>query len=163
MKDVLIRAKERNEEQYETGKTRNTEPQVFERSNLQCLVSVHVDDIKGTAAREVAEPLLKQLNVQVGQRTADYDSFLHIGIQHEHSAAQVFTDQYVYIDSITPIDSSLFTGKDDEALCGSQLHEAYRSVLGVVAWIVRTRAELPFTCRLCKDERTPAGSLIANA
>ena len=67
---------------------------------------------------------------------------MQIVIQHEHSAGQVFTHQCVYIDSITPIDSSLFTGKDDQALCGSQLHETYRSVLGAVAWTALTRAEL---------------------
>ena len=86
--------------------------------------------------------MLKHLNAKVGQCKADYDNFIHTGIQHDHSAGQVFIHQYVYIDSITPIDSTLFTGKDDEALCDPQLHEAYRSVLGAVAWIVLTRAEL---------------------
>ena len=54
----------------------------------------------------------------------------------------MFTHQCVYIDSIAPIDTSRLTGQDDEALCGSKLHEAYRSVLSAVAWTVLTRAEL---------------------
>ena len=105
-------------------------------------MSVHVDDINGIATKEVAESLLKHFNDQVGQGKADYNSSLHAGIQHEHSAGQVFTHQYVYIDSITPIEPSLLTGKGDEALCDSKMHEAYRSVLGAVAWTVLTRAEL---------------------
>ena len=109
---------------------------------MQCLLSVHVDDIKGAATKEVAASLLKHLNEKVGQCKADYGSFMHTGIQHEHSAGEVFTHQYVYIDSITPIDTTLFTGKDDEEMCDSRLHEAYRSVLGAVAWTVLTRAEL---------------------
>ena len=67
---------------------------------------------------------------------------LHARLQHEHSAGQVFTHQCVYIDSIAPVDSSLLTGQDEEALCGSKLREAYRSVHGVVAWKVLTRAAL---------------------
>ena len=92
--DILIRAKEHNEEQQETG-IRHTEPQAFKKGNLQCLLSVHVDDIKGTATKEVAEALLKLLNNKVGQCMADYDNFIHTGIQHDHTAGQVFTHQYV--------------------------------------------------------------------
>ena len=48
----------------------------------------------------------------------------------------------MYIDSITPIDASLFIGMGKEALCDTELHDAYRSVLGAVAWIVLIWAEL---------------------
>ena len=58
------------------------------------------------------------------------------------SPGVVFTHQYVYIDSITPINPDLLHGLDDEVECNTTLHEAYRSVLGAVAWIVLTRAEL---------------------
>ena len=116
--NVLVRANEHNEEQQETC-TRHTKPQEFRKGNLQCLLSVHVDDIKGTATTEVAETLLKHLNAKVGQCKADYNNFIHTGIQQDHTAGQVFIHQYVYIDSITPI------GKDDEALCDPQLHEAF--------------------------------------
>ena len=68
---ILVRAKEHNEEQHESGKARQTEPQVFEKGNVQCLSSAHVDDIKGTAARDVAESLLKRFKVKVGQCKAD--------------------------------------------------------------------------------------------
>ena len=43
---------------------------------------------------------------------------------------------------MTPIDVSLFIGTDEGAECDPQLHEAYRSVLGAVAWTVLTRVEL---------------------
>ena len=41
--DILTRAREHNEEQQETGQ-RQTEPQAYKKGNLQCLLSVHVDD-----------------------------------------------------------------------------------------------------------------------
>ena len=78
---------------------------------------------------------------------------MHTGIQHEHSTGEVFTHKYVYIDSITPINATLLTGKDDEELCDSQLHEAYRSVLGAVAWIVLTRGGVS---RLCASFTGPS-------
>lgn len=107
-----------------------------------CLLSVHVDDIKGVATQEAADPLLAHLNKCVGQRKADFNSYLHTGIQHESASGNVFTHRYVYIDSITPIDVGLFIGKEEEALCDTEVHDAYRSVLGAITWTVLTRAEL---------------------
>ena len=133
--NIRVRAKEHNEERQESGQTRQIQPLVFLKGNSQCLLSVHVDDIKGAATREIAESLLKHFNVKVGQCKADYNSSLHICIQHEHSAGRVFIHQYVYIDSITPIDPSLPTGKDEEALCDPQLHELYRF------WLRRRRLD----------------------
>ena len=140
--DRLARAKEHNEERQETGNTRITEPQEYKKGSLQCLLSVRVDDTNGIATREVAYSLLKHLNNIVGHCKTDYVSFLHIGMQHEHSSGEVLIHQCVYIDSITPIDTSLLIGKSEEDLCDPQLREADRSVLGAVAWIEPTRAEL---------------------
>ena len=74
---------------------------------------MRVGDTNGTAPKELAEPLFLHLNKMVGQRKVDYGSFLHTGIQHEHSPRAVFTHQYVYIDSLTPIEGCLFTGGGD--------------------------------------------------
>ena len=109
---------------------------------MLCLPSVHVDDIKGTARRDVAEPLLAHLNELLGQCKADYSCFLHTGIQHEHPPGFVFTHQHVYIDSTTPSDKQLLVGKGDEEACPVALREAHRSVLGAVAWTVLTRVDL---------------------
>ena len=53
--------------------------------------------------------------------------------------------------------------KDDAALCDSQLHGAHRSVLGAVAWIVLTRAELAVYVQAPQGRaHAPPESLIAN-
>ena len=93
--DTFTRAKEHNEEQHETCRTRTTQPHAYEKGNLQCLLSVHVDGIKGVATKEVAEPLLKHLNPKVGRCNADYDTVLHTGVQHEHVSGEVVTHRYV--------------------------------------------------------------------
>ena len=136
------RAKSHDLQQQEIGSPRHIEPSKPTPGNLQCLLSVHVDDIKGTAPKAVAESLLAHLNASVGSCKADYGSFLHTGIQHEHSPGVVFTHQYVYVDSVKPISSDLYIGKEDEALCDAACHEAYRFVLGAVAWTVLTRTKL---------------------
>ena len=69
--------------------------------------------------------MLEHLNRLVGQCKAEGGSFLHAGVQHEHSPGGVLTHWYVYIDSITPIDGGLFTGKGGEEQCCVVLHEVY--------------------------------------
>ena len=103
---------------------------------------MHVDDIEGTARKDTAEPLLRHLDEKVGQCKADCNSFLHAGILHEYSSGVVFTRRYIYIGSVAPIDSGLFIGKHEEAECDTQFREGHRSVFGVAAWAVLTRAEL---------------------
>ena len=141
-RDPIGRAQAHNIEQQEVAEPRSVIPSTFASGNLLCLLSAHVDDIKGTAPKEVSDSPLRHLNESAGQCKVDCSSFLHIGIQHEHSPGVVFTRQYVYVDSIQPIRSELHQGKDDEALCDGPCRGAYRSVLGVVAWTALTRAEL---------------------
>ena len=110
--------------------------------NLHCLLTVHVDDIKGTAQKHVADPLLERSDRSVGQCNADGGSFLHSFIQHEQSPGVVSTHPHVCINSVTPTDGGLVTGNGDEEQCCVVLHEVSRWVFGVVVWTVLTRAEL---------------------
>lgn len=142
LNSVIGRARERDSEQREICEIRRLFSQTYGPGTLQCLLSVHVRDINGTAPRQIADSSLAQVNKKLGQRTADYGSCLHTGIQHEHSFGVVFTHQYVYVGSITQIQPSMLYNKDEGELCDTALHEAYRSVPGALAWAVLTRAEL---------------------
>ena len=124
---------EHNEEQQDIGKYRKAEPQAYVKGNWLCLLSVHVGGTKGAATKKTADSALKRFNDSVGQREANYDSFLHTGLQHESSSGS---------NSITPIDASPFVGNDEEAECDTQMREAYMSGLGAVAWAVLTKAEV---------------------
>lgn len=139
--NVLERARQHNGEQQETG-LRRVIPQEHKAGNPQCLLSVHVDDIKGAASKDVADSLLKHLNAKVGQRKEDYNSLFRTGAQHESSPGVVLIHQYDYIGSVTLIDAHSLLGKDEDSLCDVALREAYRSVLGAGAWDVLTKAEL---------------------
>lgn len=115
--NAIVRAKEHDQEQQELGNTRKVPAQQHKLGNLRCMCSMHVDDTKGTATQETANLRLAHLTDKVGQCKADYGSSLHTGIRHEHSLGIVHAHQHVYIDSITPIGSSMLSCKDDEALC----------------------------------------------
>ena len=136
------RANDHDNEQKEAGMYRTLEPQAYIKGRLQCLLSVHVDDMKGTAGKETAEPPLKHLNDKVGQCKADYNRFFHTSVQHECSRGSVFIRQCVYRSSVTSIGVGLLAGPDEDAECVETLHGTYRPVLGAVAWIALTRAEL---------------------
>ena len=124
------------------------------------MLSVHVGDIKDIALKSVAESRLYHLNESVGQCKADYGLFVHIDIQYAHSLDVVLTHQCVYVDSIQPIKSELYSGKDDETLCNGFCREACRSVLGVVAWAMLIRVDWPFVCRFCNGALMHRGLLI---
>ena len=136
VKDTIARAKAHALEQQQTGEPRPIILQQYEPGYLQCLQSFHI------APKHLADSLHVHLNASVGQCKADCSSFLHVGMRHGHASGPVLAHQYVYVGSITPIDAGLILGKEGGSLCGEELHEAYRSVLGTVAWTVLTRVEL---------------------
>lgn len=127
--DAIARAKEHDKEQHESGESRTVKAQLLKFCNFLCLLSVHV----GAARRKLAGSLLEQRNRLVGQCEVGYSSFLHIGVQHEHSPGVVLTHQHVYIDSISLIEPTLLIGEGDAELCFTVFHESRRSVFGVVA------------------------------
>lgn len=140
--DPIARAQENGKDQHEVGDARHVQGQVYKLGNLLCMLSVHVDDIMGAARKEIAELLLQHFHRVVGQCEADCCSVLHAGVQRKHSPGVVCTRQCANIDSIALTELSLLTGTEEDGLCCAVLHESYGFVLGAVAWIVLTRAEL---------------------
>ena len=137
--DPIRRAQEHNAEQAEQPVVR-TLPEVH-RKDLKCILSVHVDDLKGTATRETATSLLQHLESKVGKCKADYCTFIHIGILHEQTVDGIYTHQFTYIDAIVPIPLEMLKG-DENAFAEKKLHDAYRSCPGSVAWAIFSRPDI---------------------
>ena len=92
---------------------------------------------------QVAEPLLKHLGFAVSTCKAEFASFTHTGIQHEHKVGEVYTHQLTYVDAIKPIATNLYSGQvDGKPIADTPLHEAVRSCLGAVAWAVLSRPDV---------------------
>ena len=109
---------------------------------LVMLLSTHVDDLKGCATRVDAEDLLRHLCKAFGPCKADWQKFTHTGIEHERVPRGVTCHQNKYIDQIKPIKNEVLTGIDDVDLVPAFVHELYRKLLGEVAWVMMTRADL---------------------
>ena len=65
---------------------------------LLCLLSAHVDDLKGGAPRKIAEELLSYLNEAFGECKANWIEFVHTGIQHSQTKLGIHCHQFAYID-----------------------------------------------------------------
>ena len=105
------------------------------------VVSTHVDDLKGGANKPVAESLLNHMAKTVGDCTQEWNVFPHTGVQHEHSPGTHWAHQKPYISQLRPIDNTKLKGRNEDEEVEGELHEAYRSLLGGIAWVVLTRAE----------------------
>ena len=113
-----------------------------EKGKLVCLLSTHVDDLKGGARRSTAEALIKFVETKVGKCKQQWNCFTHTGIEHEQTEKGIYTHQAGYSATIKPIANELLNGKADDELAGILLASLYSSVLGGVAWMVLTRADL---------------------
>ena len=98
--DIYHRVIAHNEEQQESGKTRLTKAQQYIPGSLQCVLGLHLDNIKGTARSSTAESLLARLNDTVGKCKADCGCLMRTGIQHEHTPGPYsFTSTFILIVS----------------------------------------------------------------
>ena len=109
---------------------------------LVMVVSTHVDDMKGGARREVADSLLKHLEREVGQCKIDWNVYSHTGGEHEHTPGVHWSHQRPYIAMLRPIATELLRGRQDEEEANEELHAAYMSLLGGVAWTILSRTEV---------------------
>ena len=111
------------------------------RATLRCILSAHVDDIKGAARRQVAESLLRHLEQHFGPCKAEWGSFMHTGIQHESKPGEVYCHQHKYAESLTLMDTSSLKGQAETEPVDAVLQGGYSSLLGGTAWTVLTRAD----------------------
>ena len=100
------------------------------KATLHCILTAHVDDLKGAARKEVAKSLLEHLEKAFGPCKADYNRFVHTGIEHEKTERGVMCHQNGYIDNIKSLPTAGFSGLDDSTLVDTATHELYRKLLG---------------------------------
>ena len=109
---------------------------------LQCILTTHVDDLKGAATKDVAQRLLAHLESAVGKCTQEWKAFTHTGIEHIQEADGVRAHQNTYVSQLQQIDIADIKGEDDETTVSDRFHSQYMSLLGGIAWMVLTRVDL---------------------
>ncbi len=109
---------------------------------LRMVLSTHVDDLKGTAKRKVAESLLSYMESKLGSCTVAWQCFVHTGIQHSMSADGVYCHQEDYAKQLQMADVSSIKGVDEGTPLTAELSAVYLSLLGGIAWMCLTRADI---------------------
>ena len=111
------------------------------KAKILCVLSAHVDDLKGAATRKVALSLLKHLEEHFGKCKLDWADFMHTGIRHIHKPGRLECHQYEYIEALRPMAIPGLKGVSPDKEVGNDLHGLYMSLLGGCAWCVLTRAD----------------------
>ena len=107
------------------------------------MLSIHVDDIKGTGDSGWFHALLAALERDFGKCTTKIGNFEHCGVEHRQQADfSVLTTQDSYRKSLQAIVvSKERMTQIGESVTSSEL-EALRSLVGGLAWLVLTRADI---------------------
>ncbi len=108
--------------------------------------------------QHLREFLLKALRQDYGDDTKiELSSFEHTGILHEQDpkTMEVFTHQAHYVNELHAIDTGLINMTDKEAPLSEMVRQVFWSLLGALAWLLQTRADIaPFVGFLQRHTRS---------
>ena len=125
------------------------------RDTLCCIASTHVDDLKMAGKEDEVKRIIAGLEKEVGTLKKESGSFEHCGIMHRQLDNG---DIVIHQNHYTPNLMALNIPKEAklESFCGDTDIAAYMSLLGGVAWVVNTRAEIAiFVGALQRVAKTP--------
>ena len=115
--------------------------QTHDFRRLQMACSTHVDDLKGAATEPVADSFMNILEQEFGKLTRQKHKFEHTGVLHEMKAdGCVECTQDHYVKQLRLI--SLDKAKGDDEDLDSETQGLYWSLLGGLAWLTVTRADI---------------------
>ena len=126
---------------------------------LLSMLTTHIDDIKGSATEKECEILLAALKKDYGDDAKiEKTSFEHTGIQHvqDENKSTVYTHQNHYVKDLSEIPTSHLDMKDLDKEVDTDTHALYWSLLGGIAWLLQTRADIcPFVGFLQRAAQKP--------
>ncbi len=91
------------------------DPQLYVgyRSNqLAMLLSTHVDGLKGGAKRQYVIDLHKYLSKHFGDCKIQFETFVHVGIEHVQSSSGIYTHQETYKKQLKDMDRNIYANLD---------------------------------------------------
>jgi len=129
-----------------------TDP-VTKKPRLVCLMTKHVDDLKLTGEKEVINHILTEIQKVFGPLKIIWNNFTNCGVRHSLTTTgerELSLDQIEYASNLRPIVHEELKAKNSEELCGTELHNLYRSLLGAVAFLYLTRADVLVFISACQ-------------
>ena len=118
---------------------------------LVALLTKHVDDLKITGETEWVMWILNKLQAKFGKLKIIWDKFTNCGVRHDLLADGSRTlDQFEYASNLRIIDHSDLKHVSSDTDCSQEVHELYRSLLGAVAFLYLTRADVLVFITACQ-------------
>ena len=124
---------------------------------LECALSTHVDDLKGTGIESVALRIQAALTKAFGALKTVWDCFEHCGIVYfTDKAGSISLCQDHYAKQLILIDNNTLSNmKVDEPL-NLDLIAQYQSLLGALSWLTQARTDIAvYTCALQRAAKAP--------
>ena len=110
---------------------------------LILILSTHVDDLKFCGTEDECKSLIKALEEAFEKMTLHKGTFDHLGIKHvQHADFSIEVAQGHYADQLRAMADDTAKRGDQDAAVSMQLHAAFRSLLGGVAWMTQTRPDI---------------------
>ena len=130
------------------------------KAKLLCILSTHIDDLKGGGEDAFVKWLLEQLEALFGKLKTQHDEFEHCGIMHTQSASdaggEIVITQDHYVRELKPIPLTKEQRVKDEEGCNDALHSAFLTLLGGVGWTLLTRSDIAvYTTALQRVQHGP--------
>ena len=115
-----------------------------EDSQLVCLMTIHVDDLKLAGRPEIVKMVLKELEATFGQLKIVWNDFVNCGIRHYQDVRtkEIWLDQIDYAKNLRTIEHVQMKNANPETFCDDSLHKLYMSLLGAVAYLSHTRPDV---------------------
>lgn len=138
----------------------HTDPNLFvwfSGGLLTCILSTHVDDLKGAGNDSQVKLILSALERAFGKLKVSMRVFEHCGIKHEQSSdnSTIRLHQNHYTSQLNVMDLSAINTKKNEPLTESQITE-YLSLLGGLSWTTQTRMDTAiYVCALQRAAKAP--------
>ena len=142
------------------GKPLHTDPNLFvwyHAGQLTCIISTHVDDLKGCGIAKQVQDILTVLERAFGKLKLSERVFEHCGIKHEQSTdnKKLRLHQNHYTAQLQLMDLSQVDMKANALLNDTQKAE-YLSLLGALSWTNQTRMETSvYICALQRAAKAP--------
>lgn len=110
---------------------------------LILILSTHVDDLKFCGKEDECKALIKALEEAFEKMTLHKGTFEHLGIKHvQHADFSIEVAQGHYADQLRAMADDTAKRGDPEAAVTMEIHAAFRSLLGGVAWMTQTRPDI---------------------
>ena len=135
-------------------------------AGLRCILTTHIDDIKGAGEDTAKNDLLRALKHDYGSDVKLEETFFdHCGIRHtQYPNGEIWTDQAHYITEISVIPTNHLDMKQTEQELDTADYGLFRSLLGALMWLLQTRADIaPFIGYLQRGAHKPTRQHLQQA